>query len=63
MAKTPAGWGRGTRRKLSALVNRADGFVQQLNDRFTNPSGQAEEAAATPTDEAEDSSPVTEARE
>ena len=66
MAKTPAGWGRGTRRKLSALVNRADKFVQQLNDRFTNPSGHSEaqsdkEETAVAPDNLE--TPSTEAKE
>lgn len=39
LSKKPAGWSRGIRRKLSSIINQADGFVQQLNDRFTNPSG------------------------
>ncbi|WP_456373351.1 dynamin family protein [Thiolapillus sp.] len=51
MSKTPAGWGRATRRKLSALINRADEFVQQLNDRFTNPSGLTEAEQATTNEE------------
>lgn len=39
LSKKPAGWSRGIRRKLSAIISQADEFVQQLNDRFTNPSG------------------------
>jgi hypothetical protein len=39
LSKKPAGWGRKTRRMLSGIITRADDFVQQLNDSFTNPSG------------------------
>ncbi len=39
LSKKPAGWGRKTRRMLSTIITRADEFVQQLNDSFTNPSG------------------------
>jgi GTPase SAR1 family protein len=35
----PAGWGRRTRHALAALIAQADEYIQQLNDRFTNPSG------------------------
>jgi hypothetical protein len=38
-AKLPAGWGRGTRRRLHKIVQDTDTYVQTLNDRFTNPSG------------------------
>jgi GTPase SAR1 family protein len=48
-AKTPAGWGRGTRRRLHAIIERTDGFVQTLNDRFTNPSGQTPEPSRVET--------------
>jgi len=37
---TPAGWGRGNRRKLSKVMQDSDDYVQTLNDNFTNPSGQ-----------------------
>lgn len=36
---SPKGWGRGARKRLAALRDATDKFVQQLNDRFTNPSG------------------------
>jgi hypothetical protein len=45
----PVGWGRGTRRALGEVVEDTDTYVQTLNDRFTNPSGD-ESAAAPPAD-------------
>ena len=39
MTPSPAGWGRGARRLVAQVVADADGFVQRLNDRFTDPSG------------------------
>lgn len=39
LCKKPAGWGRKTRNMLSSIITQADDYVQQLNDRFTNPSG------------------------
>lgn len=38
-ATTPAGWGRRTRRLVQKVLEDADRYVQDLNDRFTNPSG------------------------
>ena len=38
---SPAGWGRGARRRLTQVKEDADNYVQTLNDRFTNPSGEA----------------------
>lgn len=35
----PVGWTSGARKKLAAIRESADDFVQALNDRFTNPSG------------------------
>lgn len=35
----PAGWTQGTRRELGRVVDDTDTYVQTLNDRFTNPSG------------------------
>jgi hypothetical protein len=45
-AKLPAGWGRGTRRRLHQIIEETDTYVQTLNDRFTNPSGDAAARAA-----------------
>ncbi|MCP3867650.1 MAG: dynamin family protein [Gammaproteobacteria bacterium] len=39
-SKNPAGWGRSSRRTLKQVIEVADGYVQTLNDRFTNPSGE-----------------------
>ena len=41
-AKNPAGWGRRTRRVLNRVAQEANAYVQTLNDRFANPSGNAE---------------------
>lgn len=38
--KNPAGWGKRTRARLDAVRHATDRFVQHLNDRFTNPSGE-----------------------
>lgn len=37
----PIGWGRRAKTRLTEIVNDADRYVQMLNDRFTNPSGEA----------------------
>jgi len=39
LGSTPAGWGRGARKRLAKVKEDADNYVQTLNDRFTNPSG------------------------
>ncbi len=39
-AKQPAGWGRRTRKRLHRIIENTDNYVQNLNDRFTNPSGE-----------------------
>ena len=38
---SPVGWGAGAKRRLAQVLRDADGFVQTLNDRYTNPSGAA----------------------
>ena len=40
---SPAGWSRSARRRIAQVSADADRFVQRLNDRFTNPSGDADE--------------------
>ena len=40
-----AGWGPLTRRRLSKIRQNTDNYVQKLNDKFTNPSGQGQPAA------------------
>lgn len=39
-SKSPAGWGRGARKRLTQILQDADTYVQTLNDSFTNPSGE-----------------------
>ncbi len=38
-ASSPVGWGRRSRRRLAQVLEEADAYVQTLNDKFTNPSG------------------------
>ncbi|MCP4289537.1 MAG: dynamin family protein [Gammaproteobacteria bacterium] len=45
--KTPVGWGRWARKRLYQVTQDADGYVQILNDRFTNPSGDPATAGQT----------------
>ena len=45
----PAGWGRFARNKVARVLADADKYVQQLNSRFTDPSGGAETAAQSGT--------------
>ncbi len=40
-ARSPAGWGAGARRRLHKIREDANLYVQTLNDRFTNPSGES----------------------
>ena len=42
----PAGWGKRARHPLAEVLAEADRYVQSLNDRFTNPSGDS--ASPTP---------------
>jgi hypothetical protein len=37
---SPAGWGRLARKRLRKVLEEADTYVQVLNDKFTNPSGE-----------------------
>ena len=41
-SSTPAGWGIFSKRKIDKLIQNADIYVQELNDSFTNPSGDGE---------------------
>ncbi len=38
-SRHPAGWGRRAQRKITKVIAATDSYVQDLNDRFTNPSG------------------------
>ncbi|MDE0028563.1 MAG: dynamin family protein [Deltaproteobacteria bacterium] len=44
----PAGWNPATRQQLSEVITEANGYVQTLNDQFTNPGGRTD--AAPPAD-------------
>ena len=39
-ARQPVGWGQGSRKRLHRILDDAARYVQILNDRFTNPSGE-----------------------
>ena len=38
----PVGWRKRQQRQVSSVLEQTDRFVQELNDRFTNPSGRTE---------------------
>jgi hypothetical protein len=38
-SRNPTGWSRRSRRRILQVLEDADRYVQDLNDRFTNPSG------------------------
>jgi hypothetical protein len=48
----PAGWTKRTRRQLARVIEDTDTYVQTLNDRFTNPSGDERPVLASSTPEA-----------
>jgi hypothetical protein len=35
------GWGRSSRKKVEQVLQDTDAYVQTLNDKFTNPSGES----------------------
>ncbi len=37
---SPVGWGRSSRKKVEQVLQDTDTYVQTLNDKFTNPSGE-----------------------
>ncbi|MGH8504196.1 MAG: dynamin family protein, partial [Gammaproteobacteria bacterium] len=56
---TPVGWGNGSRKRIARVREAADGFVQKLNNRYANPSGDASGASApaSPTTTADHAEP------
>ncbi|MCK5877489.1 MAG: dynamin family protein [Candidatus Marithrix sp.] len=38
----PVGWNRKTKQRLNEILGSVNNYVQQLNDRFTNPSGESD---------------------
>ena len=49
-SKTPTGWGRWARKRLYQVTQDADGYIQTLNDRFTNPSGDSSTTEQKPAE-------------
>ena len=41
-AKKPAGWNAQSKKSIARVIDAASGFVQKLNDQFTNPSGKGQ---------------------
>ncbi len=58
--RKPVGWGRLARKHVVHARQAADHFVQELNDRFTNPSGESKQAnvSTLPGQEAGPEQPV-----
>ena len=50
-SKTPVGWGRWARKRLHEVTQEADDYVQILNDRFTNPSGDSAQVVLSTSDD------------
>jgi len=46
--RSPAGWSQRSKKRLQAVIAEANRYVQLLNDRFTDPSGE-QEPAVVPT--------------
>ncbi len=47
----PVGWSQKIQRRIGDVLNSVNGYVQQLNDRFTNPSGKQSAVALEQTTE------------
>jgi hypothetical protein len=47
--KHPTGWGARARRQIADVLAEANGYVQDLNDKFTNPSGVGSSSASQDT--------------
>ena len=62
-SKTPAGWGRGARNRLNQVLQDADSYVQTLNDRFTNPSGESLSSVLQKPTSSSAETPVEESRQ
>ena len=52
--RNPVGWGAGARRRIKRVLADANSYVQELNDRFTDPSGKVERSVANATETAEE---------
>ncbi|WP_133510665.1 dynamin family protein [Candidatus Thiosymbion oneisti] len=59
-ARTPVGWNTRARRRLRKVRQDADLYVQTLNDRFTNPSGDRLDSDLTPPRTSAESAATTE---
>lgn len=48
---TPVGWGLRTRNRITMVLNNIESYIQTLNDRFTNPDGDANQTTGSPQPE------------
>jgi GTPase SAR1 family protein len=53
LGTNPVGWGWRSKKALRQVLGNADRYVQELNNSYTDPSGQKESAAATTDETAE----------
>jgi hypothetical protein len=51
-AARPVGWSRSARRRLDQVLSNAHAAIQELNDRYADPSGRGRTSAQGLTDEA-----------
>ena len=61
-SKQPAGWGRRARKQIEKIILDTDGYVQELNDRYTDPSGNvsaAPDQAVAPVPDEQTVTPVS----
>ncbi len=45
LMKNPAGWNEVTQQSIDEIIDEANDYIQELNDQFTNPSGNGEKNA------------------
>jgi hypothetical protein len=48
LAKRPVGWTRGARKRLDRVLSSAHKAIQELNDRYADPSGRSRQDEASP---------------
>ena len=46
--RLPVGWNNGSSRRLQRVIGEANRYVQILNDRFTDPSGELKPKSLAP---------------
>jgi hypothetical protein len=59
LAKRPVGWTRGARKRLDRVLSSAHAAIQELNDRYADPSGRSRQDEASPAAAAASAVPAT----